>query len=70
MVAPDGWACGMDQADRSLVCVDGRGRIQSWDIGLGGDIRIAPDGSVWLANTGLVARLPVSLPVPAASPEQ
>jgi hypothetical protein len=70
MVGPDGTACGMDEADRALVCVDRAGRIGRWDIGLGGDIRIAPDGSVWLVDSGLVARLPVSLPMPAAAPEQ
>jgi hypothetical protein len=70
VVGADGSACGVDQTGRALVCVDSAGRIGRRDIGLGGDIRAAPDGSVWLVDSGLVARLPVSLPLPAAAPGQ
>ena len=59
-VAPDGSVCGIDPEESVFVCVDSSGRMQRSPVGLAEPIRIAPDGSVWTAIPGLVARLPVT----------
>ena len=62
VVVPDGSVCGLADVDPTLVCVDGAGRITRTPLGVRGEIRIAGDGSVWLAAPGLVARLALTVP--------
>lgn len=60
--APDGSVCGMDAAEPTLVCVDMSGEITRTPVGVRGEVRVGPDGSVWVADSGLVARVARSVP--------
>jgi hypothetical protein len=61
-LAPGGSVCGVGGPALDLVCVEGSGRVSRTPVGLPGAIGIAPDGSVWLVDRGLVARLPITAP--------
>jgi hypothetical protein len=60
VLAAGGTACGMHSATLELVCVRASGDTRRTSIGLPGELRIAPDGSIWLADRGLLALLPVA----------
>ena len=60
--APGDSLCGSDDSATALVCVDTAGGLTHQAIGLPGRASIAPDGSVWLVDRGLVARLPITAP--------
>ena len=61
-LAPGDSLCGTDDSATALVCVDAAGGLTRQAIGLPGRASIAPDGSVWLVDRGLVARLPITAP--------
>jgi hypothetical protein len=62
-VAPaPGALCGTDDSATALVCVDAAGGLTQQAIGPPGRTSIAPDGSVWLVDRGLIARLPITAP--------
>ena len=61
-LAPGGSVCGVGGPALDLVCVEGSGQVSRTAVGLPGEIGIAPDGSVWLVDRGLVARLPITAP--------
>ena len=60
--APGGGVCGVDTRAPAVVCVDPAGGISRDPIAVTGDLRIGPDGSLWMQDSGVVARLPGSMP--------
>jgi hypothetical protein len=63
---PQGGVCGIDASKASLICLEPTGRVSSTYVGVTGELGIAPDGSLWVAHQGSVARLPWT--VPGAAP--
>jgi hypothetical protein len=60
--SPRGGLCGIDSSEPSLVCLDPSGRVSSQPIAVAGQLRIGPDGSLWVEHRGTVARLPGTVP--------
>jgi hypothetical protein len=60
--APGGGVCGVDTRAPALVCVEPAGGITRDPMAVTGDLRIGPDGSLWVQDSGVVARLPGSMP--------
>jgi hypothetical protein len=58
---PQGGICGIDSAHAALVCVEATGQVSTRQVGVSGQLSIAPDGSAWIAQQGSVARLPGSV---------
>jgi hypothetical protein len=60
--APGGGVCGVDTRAPAVVCIDPAGGIARDPMAVTGDLRIGPDGSLWMQDSGVVARLPGSVP--------
>ena len=60
--APGGGVCGVDMSASALVCVTPAGEISTDPLGVTGELRIGPDGSLWVEDAGVVARLPGTVP--------
>jgi hypothetical protein len=60
--APGGGVCGVDATASAIVCVDPAGEVARAPMGVTGGLRIGPDGSLWLEDSGVVARLPGAVP--------
>jgi hypothetical protein len=59
---PFGGVCGVDQSQSALVCIDPSGRISRASVPVPGYVHIGQDGSLWLEDSGVVARLPGTVP--------
>jgi hypothetical protein len=60
--APGGRACGVDATASALVCIDPTGRVSRLPLAVPGHVHVGPDGSLWLEDAGVVARLPGTMP--------
>jgi hypothetical protein len=60
--APGGGVCGVDTSASALVCIDPSGVITRDPLAVTGELRIGPDGSLWVQDSGVVARLPGTMP--------
>ena len=60
--APGGRICGVDMSASALVCIDPSGRMSRASLAVPGHVHIGADGSLWLEESGVVARLPGTAP--------
>lgn len=60
--SPSGGVCGVDADDSTLVCLDPSGRASNRALPVPGQVHIGPDGSLWVQDSGVVARLPGTAP--------
>ena len=60
--APGGRVCGVDMVEPALVCIDPSGRISRASLAVPGHVHVGPDGSLWVQDSGVVARLPGTVP--------
>ncbi len=60
--SPGGGVCGVDTTAPALVCVDLAGGITTVPMDVTGELGIGPDGSLWVQDAGVVARLPGTVP--------
>ncbi len=60
--SPSGGVCGVEAAASEVVCMDPSGQVTRAPMGVTGDLHIGPDGSLWLVDSGVVARLPGTVP--------
>ncbi len=60
--SPSGGVCSVDAAVSAVVCIDPSGQVARAPMDATGDLHIGPDGSLWLVDSGVVARLPGTAP--------
>ena len=60
--APGAGVCGVDETASAAVCIDPSGAVAKVPMDVTGELRIGPDGSLWLQDAGVVARLPGTVP--------
>jgi streptogramin lyase len=60
--SPSAGVCGVDAEDSTLVCLDPAGRASKRALPVPGRVHIGPDGSLWVQDSGVVARLPGTAP--------
>jgi hypothetical protein len=60
--APGGGVCGVDAIASEIVCIDPSGGVAKVPMGVTADLQVGPDGSLWLQDSGVVARLPGTMP--------
>lgn len=61
VLAPDGSLCGIDPGALALTCLAPGGAESSTPLGVGGELGLGRDGSVWVTDHGLVMRLPATV---------
>ena len=62
MPAPDGRVCGVAPAVPELVCIRPSGEVSRAALPVAARVRVGPDGSLWVEDAGVVARLPGTAP--------
>jgi hypothetical protein len=60
---PSGGVCGADVVDSILFCIDPAGRASNRALPVPGHVHVGPDGSLWVEDSGVVARLPGNAPL-------
>jgi hypothetical protein len=59
---PAGGICGVEPAQSALVCIDASGQVSRASLPVPGRVHIGQDGSLWMEDSGVVARLPGTVP--------
>jgi hypothetical protein len=59
---PAGGICGVDPGPPALVCIDPAGGVSRESLPVPGRVHIGQDGSLWVQDSGVVARLPGTVP--------
>ncbi len=55
---PAGGVCGVEPTASELVCIDASGQASRRSLPVPGRVHIGQDGSLWMEDSGVVARLP------------
>jgi hypothetical protein len=59
---PAGGVCGVEPTQSALVCIDASGQVSRESLPVPGRVHIGQDGSLWMEDSGVVARLPGTVP--------
>jgi hypothetical protein len=60
--APGGRVCGVAPRVPELVCVRATGEVSRAPLAVAAKVLVSPDGSLWVQDSGVVARLPGTVP--------
>jgi hypothetical protein len=60
--APGGRVCGVAPGVPELVCVRATGEVSRAPLAVAAKVLVSPDGSLWVQDSGVVARLPGTVP--------
>jgi hypothetical protein len=60
--APGGRVCGVAPRGPELVCVRSTGEVSRAPLAVPAKVLVGPDGSLWVEDSGVVARLPGTVP--------